>query len=80
MKKSLVSEVLGWYGVVAILRAYALLSLNILSSSNLIYQLLNMSGALGIVYDSFKGKDYQPVVLNIIWAIIALVAIINIIK
>lgn len=78
MKKNVVSEVLGWYGVVSILSAYALLSLGILSSNNLVYQILNMSGALGIVYDSFRDKDYQPVVLNIIWAIIALIAIIKI--
>lgn len=78
MKKSIISEVLGWYGVIAIVTAYALLSLKILPSGSLIYQLLNMSGALGIVYDSFRDKDYQPVILNIIWAVIALVAIINI--
>lgn len=78
MKRNIISEVVGWYGVVAILSAYAFLSLGVFSSNSLIYQLLNMSGALGIVYDSFRDKDYQPVVLNIIWAIIALIAIIKV--
>lgn len=78
MKRNIISEVVGWYGVVAILSAYAFLSLGVFSSNSLIYQLLNMSGALGIVYDSFRSKDYQPVVLNIIWAIIALIAIIKV--
>ncbi len=77
--KKYITEIVGWYGVVAILSAYALMSLGILSSHNIYYQLLNLSGALGIVYDSFKDKDYQPVVLNIIWAVIALIAIVNII-
>ncbi len=77
--KKYITEIVGWYGVVSILSAYALMSLGILSSHNIYYQLLNLSGALGIVYDSFKDKDYQPVVLNIIWAVIALIAIVNII-
>jgi len=79
-KKNIISEIFGWYGVVSIVSAYALSSLNVFSTDNLIYQLLNMSGALGIVYDSFRDKDYQPVVLNIIWAIIALIAIIKILS
>jgi len=78
MKKNIISEILGWYGVVAIVTSYALMNFGVLSSNTLLYQLLNISGALGIVYDSFKDKDYQPVVLNIIWAIIALIAIIKI--
>lgn len=78
MKKHILFEVLGWYGVVAIVSAYALMSLGIFSPHNIYYQLLNLSGALGIVFDSFRDKDYQPVVLNIIWSAIALVAIINI--
>ena len=78
MKKHILFEALGWYGVVAIVGAYALMSLGIFSPHNIYYQLLNLSGALGIVLDSFRDKDYQPVVLNIIWSVIALIAIINI--
>jgi hypothetical protein len=80
MKNNIIPEIIGWYGTVAIVTAYALLSFNIISSSNIWYQILNGTGALGIVYISLKKKDYQPGVLNIIWAIIALIAIINIFK
>jgi hypothetical protein len=38
---------------------------------------MNAMGALGIVYISFKKKAYQPGVLNILWAIIALTAIVR---
>jgi hypothetical protein len=72
-----IAEIFGWYGTFAIILAYALVSFGYLSSSSLIYQLLNCTGALGIVYISFKKKAYQPGVLNIIWLIIALVAIIK---
>lgn len=78
MKKNIVVEIIGWYGVLAILGAYALLSFGFLNSNSLIYQILNGTGALGIAYDAFKDKNYQPAVLNVIWLIIAVIAIINI--
>ena len=78
--KKYIEEVIGWYGTVAIVAAYAMSSFGILPSNSLIYQILNGTGALGIVYISLKKKAYQPGVLNIIWAVIALIAIINILK
>ncbi len=67
----------GWYGVLAILTAYALLNFNILTVHNLIYQLLNITGALALMTEAYSKKDYQPVALNIVWAIIALIAILH---
>ncbi|MDQ7814593.1 MAG: hypothetical protein RDU25_02215 [Patescibacteria group bacterium] len=68
-------EIFGWYGTIAIVSAYALVSFSLLEATSLWYQLLNMTGALGIVAVSFSKKNYQPGVLNIIWTVIALVAI-----
>ena len=76
--KNKTTEILGWYGVIAVVGAYALLSLNILSSTSLIFQGLNLTGAIGIVIDAMDDKNTQPAVLNIIWAIIAVVAIVRI--
>jgi len=78
MNKKIIDEIIGWYGTIAILLAYALLSFGIFTADNIYYQLLNGTGALGIVLISFKKKTYQPGVLNIIWAFIAFIAIINI--
>ena len=78
MNKNLKDEVIGWYGTVAIVAAYALLSFGFISSNSLMYQILNGTGALGIVYISFKKRAYQPAVLNVIWAIIASIVIIKI--
>lgn len=47
MNKNLIDEVVGWYGMAAILSAYALVSFNFLPASNIIYQLLNFTGAGG---------------------------------
>jgi hypothetical protein len=77
MNKKIVEEAIGWFGTVAILGAYALLSFNLLSPQMIIYQVLNCTGALGIVYISLRKKAYQPGVLNMIWSIIALTAIVR---
>src|SRR5260221_13061492 len=71
-------EIIGWYGTIAIVSAYALSSFGMLRSSDFLYQLLNFTGAIGIVIDAFSKKDYQPGVLNVIWAVIALVAVVKI--
>ncbi len=78
--KKIFEEVIGWYGTVAIVLAYALNSFGVIGSYSLLYQVLNATGALGIVYISFRKKVYQPGVLNLIWTLIALVAIVNILK
>ncbi|PIR41969.1 MAG: hypothetical protein COV30_00895 [Candidatus Yanofskybacteria bacterium CG10_big_fil_rev_8_21_14_0_10_37_15] len=72
-------EIFGWYGTVAIVTAYALVSFSIIEPSNIWYQILNGTGALGIVAVSFHKKTYQPGILNLIWAVIAVVAILRII-
>jgi hypothetical protein len=71
-------EILGWYGVVAIVGAYVLISFGYLTAHSIWYQVLNGTGALGVVLVSFRKKAYQPAVLNIVWALIALVAIVSI--
>lgn len=76
MKAKLI-EVFGWYGTVAIVLAYVLVSFSVLDATDVWYQILNATGALGIVLVSFRKKNYQPVVLNIIWTIIAIIAILK---
>jgi hypothetical protein len=72
-------EIFGWYGVVAVVVAYALVSFAVIESTNIWYQILNCTGALGVVVVSFYNKTYQPGILNIVWAIIAIIAIIRIV-
>jgi multidrug transporter EmrE-like cation transporter len=77
--RQIIDETIGWYGAIALISAFALVSFELISPTSLIYQIINGTGALGIVYISFKKKTYQPGVLNIIWAIIAGIAIIRLI-
>ncbi len=76
MQHSVVQGI-GWYGVIAILMAYALLSFSVIEASGFIYQLLNLTGAIAIVIVAASKKDRQPMALNIVWAAVALIAIIR---
>lgn len=76
MKQKII-ELSGWYGAAAILAAYALLSFGVLSAHGYAYQLLNLTGAAGIVAVSLAKRAYQPAALNIVWVIIAVVALVS---
>jgi len=65
----------GWYGVGVILLAFALSSFSLIKPTDLIYQILNLTGALGISVASLYKQAYQPAILNIIWMLIALIAV-----
>lgn len=75
MNKDLIDEIIGWYGMAAILLAYTLASFNFLSTYSIIYQILNFTGAGGVAYISLRKKAHQPAILNIIWALVAIIAI-----
>ena len=66
-----------WLGSILIV-GYALVSFNFTNADNLLYQLLNITGAAGIVYISVQKKTYQPAVLNMIWFVIGTAAILKI--
>lgn len=74
-----VPEVLGWYGVAAILTAYAAVSFHAMGTDSIWYPILNGTGALGLVIDGYFQRDYQPLVLNLVWALIACIALFKLI-
>ncbi len=78
MNKTVAIEIFGWYGAVGLLAAYTLSSFNILSSESILYQIINVTAALGIVVVSFHKNNYQPGVLNIVWAVVGIVALVKI--
>lgn len=77
--KRLAAEIAGWYGAVAILAAYVLVTFSAIESSGLAFQLLNLTGAAGIIVIASYKKVAQSIVLNIVWGIVAIVAITQIV-
>ena len=76
VRKNLI-EAVGWYGAAAVLLAYALVSFNIISPHGWIYQLLNFTGAAGVLVISYMKHAKQPALLNFVWAIVAFVALVQ---
>ncbi|MFA4931275.1 MAG: hypothetical protein WC570_05430 [Patescibacteria group bacterium] len=75
--KQLIDEIIGWYGAIAIVGAFAMVSFEFWAPTSFFYQFFNATGGLGMIYISFIKRAYQPAVLNLFWSIIAIVAIVR---
>ena len=78
MNKHIANEIVGWYGILAIIIAYALVSFQFVRPDDFMFQLLNLTGSLGIIVYSLYKKAYASVFLNIFWCIIATVVLLRI--
>lgn len=75
-RPSRLAEAVGWYGMLAILSAYALSSFGVLAHGAL-YQLLNLTGGLGVGWICWQRRTWQAFWLEAIWAAVALVALLR---
>ena len=71
-------EMFGWIGMLFILIAYAGVSFSLFDSGSVLFQSMNLVGALGVGMVSFYKKAYQPAMLNVVWGIIAISALLRI--
>lgn len=74
-RKINIPEIVGWYGTTAIVGAYALVSFQVIAADGSLYQLLNLTGAIGIIIISLIKKVRQTVLLNLFWAVIAIASL-----
>ena len=72
-------EIIGWYGPIAFIIGFALVSFGVVEGRSYVFQLLNLTGGVALALISFEKKAYQPAVLNIILAIIAIVTLVDLI-
>lgn len=77
MKNQALIEVAGWYGVAAILGAYVLQNFGVIATDSLTYLLLNLTGSVTILADAWTARNWQPAVLNIVWALVALIGLLR---
>lgn len=69
------NQMIGWIGVGIILVAYIGVTFGILDPSDVGYGVLNGCGAIGIIVSSLVKRDFQPVVLNIVWLVVAMIGL-----
>lgn len=80
MSADLLVEIVGWIAALCILAAYALLTAGKIEAKSIVYQGLNVVGALGFILNSGWNGAIPSAALNVVWAGIGLVAIAGIIK
>ncbi len=78
--KQKILQIYGWYGAIAILVGFFLISFNFITPNTLLYQSISLTGALGLALNALNKKDYPSGTLNIIYALIALIALIKVLS
>lgn len=69
-------DISGWVGMILVLAAYFLLSLNKISNGKL-YQYLNLLGALFMAIGLFPKNAWFSFALQVIWGAVAVIALIK---
>ena len=69
-------DILGWVGTTLILLGYGLYSTGVVPDV-IVYHWLNLIGSIGVAAISYRRKVWQPVVINVTFALFALIAIIR---
>lgn len=69
-------DILGWVGTALILAGYGLFTTGIVPDV-IVYHCLNLLGSVGVAAISYRRKVWQPVVINVTFAVFALIAILR---
>lgn len=77
---NLLIDILGWIGSVEVIAAYGLNSYQKIKSDSLAFQLLNLTGAIFLIINSIYKEAYPFTFINTVWCIIAIIAIVGIVK
>lgn len=72
------AEFCGWYGMIALIVAYFLVSFSWIPADGITFQLLNLTGGVGLLIVAASKGVLQSVILNLFWAIIGITAIVRI--
>jgi hypothetical protein len=67
-------EIIGWVAALLILGAYFLNMYGFWKTTSFLYILFNLVGGIFFVINTFFHKAYPSMVVNIIWALIAIAA------
>ncbi len=68
-------ETLGWIGVILILGGYYLLATDAIHSRSWEYHVMILIGSTFVGIVSYRKRNFQPVALNVIFVILAIIAL-----
>lgn len=75
----MIFDILGWIGMILVLLAYGLLSLNKINTGKL-YQILNLIAAIFMAIGLFPKNAWFSFALQVIWGIIAIIGLIKLLN
>ena len=75
IRPSLLIELLGWYGMSALIGAYFLVSFGYILAEGIVFQVFNLTGGVSLVVFALSKKATQLAILNIFWALIGVAAL-----
>jgi len=73
----LLIDIIGWIGSVEVIAAYALNSYQKIKSDSFWFQFLNLTGAVFLIINTLYYHSYPSTFINVVWVIIAAVALIK---
>ncbi len=77
---SVLFEALGWAGTITFVVAYYGISFGKLKADSLLYQWMNLLGAIAIAFSVFVKQAWPAFALEVVWGGIALVTLIRLLK
>jgi len=75
-KHSLWIQIIGWTGTVILMTAYALNSFGVIPSQGFLYPFFNLIAAILLGIRVFADRNYSNLILEIVFGVIALTALI----
>lgn len=76
----LIIDILGWVGSCEVIAAYALNSYQVIRADTHLFQVLNFTGGAFLIANTIYYGAYPSAFINIVWAIIAIAAIMRNVK
>jgi hypothetical protein len=80
MDLELLIDILGWIGSVEVVLAYGLNSYQKIKSDSVLFYVLNITGGILLVIYSVYKTAYANTFINIVWVVIAIPALISVIR
>ena len=73
-------ETIGWIASILIVGAFAMNSFGKIASTSKLYQLANLTGGIFFIVNTVYHKAYPSAVVNVVWVIIAVSALLKLKK
>lgn len=78
--RKLIEEIIGWVGSACILMAFLLTTLEMRVPISVDVLLLNLFGSLGVGWITWKRRAYPALALNLVWAFVATVGLLRLLR